>query len=166
LHREQTQAVSVVFEVSMQLGQVAEADGDSGMVGPEALEPIASGSLSRHSMPPATGAVGQSCHGPVGSRETVVVYEKAMRELYDRYPDDFEVQTFYALAVLAVGYATPADTTLSNQLNAATILEKLWKKNPNHPGVAHYLIHSYDYPALADRGLAAAKGMGSFLCQP
>ena len=83
---------------------------------------------------PATGAVGQSCHGPVGSREPVVVYEKAMRELYDRYPDDFEVQTFYALAVLAVGYATPTDTTLSNQLKAATILEKLWKKNPNHPG--------------------------------
>ena len=107
------------------------------------------------------GAVGQSCHGPVGSREPVVVYEKAMRELYDRYPDDFEVQTFYALAVLAVGYATPTDTTLSNQLKAATILEKLWKKNPNHPGVAHYLIHSYDYPALAERGLAAAKAYGS-----
>jgi tetratricopeptide (TPR) repeat protein len=91
----------------------------------------------------------------------VIAYEKAMRQLSEKYPDDVETQTFYALAVLAVGYATPADTTLSNQLKAAGILEKLWKKNPNHPGVAHYLIHSYDYPALAERGLAAARAYGS-----
>ena len=110
---------------------------------------------------PVTGEVGQSCHGPVGPRDRVIAYEKAMRELYDKYPDDFETQTFYALAVLAVGYATPTDTTLSNQLRAADILEKLWKKNSHHPGVAHYLIHSYDYPALAKRGLAAAESYGS-----
>jgi hypothetical protein len=107
------------------------------------------------------GEVGQSCHGPVGPRDRVVAYEKAMRTLYDRYPDDFETQTFYALAVLAVGYANPTDTTLSNQLQAAGILEKLWKKNPQHPGVAHYLIHSYDYPAHAERGLAAARSYSS-----
>jgi tetratricopeptide (TPR) repeat protein len=107
------------------------------------------------------GDVGQSCHGPVGPRDRVVAYEKAMRKLYDRYPDDFETQTFYALAVLAVGYANPTDTTLSNQLEAARILEKLWKKNPKHPGVAHYLIHSYDYPAYAERGLAAARSYSS-----
>jgi len=110
---------------------------------------------------PTTGEVGQSCHGPVGPRDRVVAYEKAMRPLYERYPDDVETQTFYALAVLAVGYANPTDTTLSNQLKAAGILEKLWKKNPNHPGVAHYLIHSYDYPVLAERGLAAARSYGS-----
>jgi tetratricopeptide (TPR) repeat protein len=107
------------------------------------------------------GEVGQSCHGPVGPRDRVVAYEKAMRRLYDRYPDDFETRTFYALAVLAVGYANPTDTTLSNQLQAAGILEKLWKKNPQHPGVAHYLIHSYDYPAHAERGLAAARSYSS-----
>ena len=110
---------------------------------------------------PTTGEVGQSCHGPVGPRDRVIAYEKAMRALCERYPDDVETQTFYALAVLAVGYANPTDTTLSNQLKAAGILEKLWKKNPNHPGVAHYLIHSYDYPALAERGLAAARSYGS-----
>src|SRR5438477_1248509 len=110
---------------------------------------------------PVTGEIGQSCHGPVGPRERVVAYEKAMRTLYERYPDDVETQAFYALAVLAAGYANPTDTTLSNQLKAAGILEKLWKKNPNHPGVAHYLIHSYDYPALAERGLAAARSYGS-----
>lgn len=105
--------------------------------------------------------VGQSCHGPVGPRDRVVAYEKAMRQLYEKYPNDFEVKTFYAFAVLAVGYATPTDTTLSKQLKAADLLEKLWKENPNHPGVVHYLIHCYDYPALAKRGLAAAQNYGA-----
>src|SRR5438876_4979353 len=108
-----------------------------------------------------TAPVGQSCHGPVGPRDRVVAYETAMRQLRDKYPDDFEVQTFYAFAVLSVGYATPNDTTLSKQREAAGILEKLWKQNPNHPGVVHYLIHSYDYPQFAQRGLAAAKAYDS-----
>src|SRR5438309_1875255 len=110
---------------------------------------------------PNAGAVGQSCHGPVGARDPVVAYEKAMRQLSEKYPDDLEAQTFYAFAMLAVGYATPTDTTLAKQLQAAALLEKLWKKNPNHPGVTHYLIHSYDYPALAERGLPAARSYGS-----
>jgi tetratricopeptide (TPR) repeat protein len=107
------------------------------------------------------GPVGQSCHGPVGPRDRVVAYEKGMRELYAKYPDDIETQVFYALAVLSVGYAAPTDLTLSNQLKAAGILETLWKENPNHPGVTHYLIHSYDYPALAGRGLPAAQAYGA-----
>jgi len=105
--------------------------------------------------------VGQSCHGPVGPRDRVIAYEKAMRQLRDKYPDDFEVQTFYAFAVLATGYATPNDTSLSKQLEAAGILEKLWKQNANHPGVVHYLIHSYDYPQFAQRGLTAAQTYNS-----
>ena len=108
-----------------------------------------------------SGAVGQSCHGPVGPRVRVIAYEEAMRQLRDKYPDDFEVQTFHAFAVLAVGYATINDTGLSKQLEAAAILEKLWKQNANHPGVVHYLIHCYDYPALAQRGLAAARSYAS-----
>ena len=104
-----------------------------------------------------TAAVGQSCHGPVGPRDRVIAYEKAMRQVRDKYPDDFEVQTFYAFAVLSVGYAMPNDTTLSKQLEAAGILEKLWKKEANHPGVVHYLIHAYDYPQFAQRGLTAAQ---------
>jgi tetratricopeptide (TPR) repeat protein len=109
----------------------------------------------------SAGAVGQSCHGPVGPRDRVIAYEKAMHQLRDKYPDDFEIQAFYAFAVLAVGYAMPNDTTLSKQLEAAAIFEKLWKQNPNHPGVVHYLIHCYDYPALAQRGLAAAQSYAS-----
>ena len=110
---------------------------------------------------PTAGLVGQSCHGPVGAPDRVLAYEKAMRQLSEKYPDDFEAQTFYAFAILALGYATPTDTTLAKQLQAAALLEKLWKKNPNHPGVTHYLIHSYDYPSLAERGLAAARSYGS-----
>src|SRR5438094_7990367 len=71
----------------------------------------------------AADAVGQSCHGPVGPRDRVVAYEKAMRQLRDKYPDDFETQTFYAFAILAVGYAKPNDTSLSKQLEAAAMLE-------------------------------------------
>jgi tetratricopeptide (TPR) repeat protein len=107
------------------------------------------------------GAVGQSCHGPIGSRDRVIAYEKAMHQLRDKYPDDFETQVFYAFAVLATGYATPNDTSLSKQLEAAALLEKLWKQNSNHPGVVHYLIHCYDYPALAKRGLTAAQSYAS-----
>src|SRR5437867_4477302 len=107
------------------------------------------------------GAIGQSCHGPVGPRDRVIAYEKAMHQLRDKYPDDFEIEAFYAFAVLAAGYAMPNDTTLSKQLEAAALLEKLWKQNPNHPGVVHYLIHCYDYPALAQRGLAAAQAYAS-----
>jgi tetratricopeptide (TPR) repeat protein len=106
---------------------------------------------------PAPRAVGQSCHGPVGSRERALAYEKEMRELAQANPDDIEAQTFYSLAILAVGYATPDDTTLSKQREAAEILEKLRAKNGDHPGITHYLIHSYDYPALAERGLSAAQ---------
>jgi tetratricopeptide (TPR) repeat protein len=107
------------------------------------------------------GAVGQSCHGPVGPRDRVIAYEKAMHQLRDKYPNDFEIQAFYAFAVLGVGYATPNDTSLSKQLEAAAIFEKLWKQNANHPGVVHYLIHCYDYPTLAQRGLAAAQSYAS-----
>src|SRR5437868_8683591 len=107
------------------------------------------------------GAVGQSCHGPVGPRDRVMAYENAMHQLRDKYPHDFETQTFYGCAVMAVAYATPNDTSLSKQLEAAAIFEKLWKQNPNHPGVVHYLIHCYDYPALAQRGLAAAQSYAS-----
>ena len=106
-------------------------------------------------------ATGQSCHGPVGPRDRVVAYENAMRKLYDKYPNDFEVAAFYAFAVLSTGYATPTDTTLTKQLESATLLEKLWRRNPNHPGVVHYLIHAYDYPQFAERALPAAKSYAS-----
>jgi len=101
--------------------------------------------------------VGQSCHGPVGAPARVTAYANAMDALRARNPHDFEVQVFDALAMLAVGYATPTDITLAQQKAAGELLERLWRQNPRHPGVAHYIIHSYDYPPLARRALAAAQ---------
>jgi len=101
--------------------------------------------------------VGQSCHGPVGTAARVVAYEASMRALREHYPTDVEVQVFHALAMLAVGYATPTDTTLAHQKEAGELLARLWKDYPKHPGIAHYIIHSYDYPSQAQRALAAAK---------
>src|SRR5438445_2238527 len=89
-------------------------------------------------------------------RSRTVAYEKAMERLYARYPDDHEAAIFYALALNAT--APPTDKTYANQLKAGAILEKVLAEQPNHPGVAHYIIHSYDYPPLASRGLAAARG--------
>lgn len=81
-------------------------------------------------------------------------YEAAMARLWARYPDDAEAAIFYALALNEA--ADPADKTYAKQLRAADILEQLESKYPNHPGIAHYIIHSYDYPELAMRGVLAA----------
>ena len=81
-------------------------------------------------------------------------YEAAMARLWARHPDDAEAAIFYALALNEA--ADPADKTYAKQLKAADILEKLESKYPNHPGIAHYIIHSYDYPELAMRGVLAA----------
>ncbi len=91
----------------------------------------------------------------VDHRTRVLNYLKAMEQVASRYPDDDEAQIYYALA-LNVG-ASPADKTYSNQLKGAAILEKIWARQPEHPGVAHYLIHLYDSPSLAKKGLEAAR---------
>ena len=82
-------------------------------------------------------------------------YNSAMEQLAQRYPDDYEAQVFYALTLQAS--ASPADTTYANQLKSAAILEKLYDQNPQHPGVTHFLIHAYDYPPLAEKGIPAAR---------
>ena len=88
-------------------------------------------------------------------RSRVVGYERAMKELAARYPADTEATIFYAIALTAA--APPTDKTYANQLKAGAILEQLWEKQPNHPGLAHYIIHTYDYPPLADKARAAAE---------
>ncbi len=84
-----------------------------------------------------------------------IYFEKAMEQLHIKYPDDHEAAIFYALALDAA--ADPMDKTYSNQKKAAAILNALYAIEPNHPGVIHYLIHTYDYPGLAILGLPAAK---------
>ncbi|HXW61681.1 MAG TPA: hypothetical protein VEJ45_03715 [Candidatus Acidoferrales bacterium] len=88
-------------------------------------------------------------------RTRALAYEKAMEQLQARYPDDSEAAVFYALALLAT--APPSDKTYVNQRKAGAILEKIFVEQPEHPGVAHYIIHAYDYPPLADKALEAAR---------
>jgi tetratricopeptide (TPR) repeat protein len=88
-------------------------------------------------------------------RTRSLAYEKAMEQLHLRYPKDREAGIFYALALL--GTALPTDKTYANQKKAAAILNQILAAEPNHPGVAHYIIHSFDYPALASLALAAAR---------
>jgi hypothetical protein len=82
-------------------------------------------------------------------------YEAEMAKVAAAYPGDREATIFYALALNMT--VSPADKTYANQLKAAALLEKAFAEQPNHPGVAHYLIHSYDYPPIAMRGLPAAQ---------
>jgi tetratricopeptide (TPR) repeat protein len=86
-------------------------------------------------------------------------YEQAARKVFEKYPDDKEAAIFYALALRAS--ADPADKTFVNQKKAGDILAKMFVAEPNHPGIAHYLIHNYDYPELAELGLPAARKYAS-----
>ena len=88
-------------------------------------------------------------------RTRALAYEKAMEQLQLQYPKDDEAAIFYALSLL--GTALPTDKTYTNQKKAAAILNKVLLAEPQHPGVAHYLIHSFDYPALAPLALTAAR---------
>jgi hypothetical protein len=88
-------------------------------------------------------------------QERVLRYEKAMAQLASRYPHDREAAIFYALALNVA--ADPNDKTYARQLQAAAILEPIFAAQPEHPGAAHYLVHSYDYPPIAAKGLPAAR---------
>ncbi|MGH3119101.1 MAG: hypothetical protein ACRDQ2_18690, partial [Gaiellales bacterium] len=94
-------------------------------------------------------------HDTVAHGARVQRYLAAMEALAQRYPGDDEAQIGYALALNIA--ASPNDKTYANQLKGAAILEPIFKRQPRHPGVAHYLIHLYDYPPIAARGLDAAK---------
>jgi tetratricopeptide (TPR) repeat protein len=91
----------------------------------------------------------------VDQRTRVQSYLRSMEQVAARYPDDDEVQIYYALALDMA--ASPSDKSYANQLKAAAILEAISRRQPDHPGVAHYLIHTYDYPPLAQKGLDAAR---------
>jgi hypothetical protein len=85
----------------------------------------------------------------------VLAYSRAMDSLAQSQPADTEATIFYAISLVAA--ASPSDKSYSNQKKAGAILESLWKKEPNHPGLAHYIIHAYDYPALAPNAASAAR---------
>jgi len=86
-------------------------------------------------------------------------FEKASEKIYEKYPDDNEAAIFYALALRAT--ASPSDKSFQNQKKAGEILNKIFEKEPDHPGIAHYIIHTYDYPELARLALPAARKYAS-----
>jgi len=90
----------------------------------------------------------------------VLAYSKGMEQLHGRYPQDDEATVFYALSLIAAG-TMDGDPKFPRQRQAATILNDVLARNPDHPGVAHYLIHSFDYPALAQLALPAARRYAS-----
>jgi hypothetical protein len=109
---------------------------------------------------PTTGAPAETCHGPTPAthRARAAAYAKAMEASYAHRPEDLETASLYALGLL--GSADPLDRTLSTQKKATEMLERFYadKKLREHPGLLHYLIHGYDYPPVAEKGLPAAKG--------
>jgi len=88
-------------------------------------------------------------------RTRALAYEKAMEQLYRRYPEDREAAILYALAMRATALET--DKSYTKQKRSSEILEKIFKEQPEHPGLAHYIIHCNDYPSLASHGLDAAR---------
>ncbi|HWZ46512.1 MAG TPA: hypothetical protein VNW97_23765 [Candidatus Saccharimonadales bacterium] len=91
----------------------------------------------------------------IDQRSRMLAYESAMAAVSTAYAEDTEASIFYALALAAA--ADPADKTYTKQLKAGTILEKLFARYPDHPGLAHYIIHTYDVPPLAARAVGAAR---------
>jgi hypothetical protein len=91
----------------------------------------------------------------VDQASRVAAYERAMADVVARHPDDTEARIFHALAVVAT--APPTDKRYTNQRRAGATLEALWSAQPDHPGLAHYIIHSYDVPALASLAATAAR---------
>ena len=86
-----------------------------------------------------------------------MAFEKAMAKVAERNPDDHEATIFYALSILGVAYNSPPDKSYARQRQAAAILNGLLPLEPEHPGIAHYMIHSFDYPELAELALPAAR---------
>lgn len=89
--------------------------------------------------------------------ERVLAYEQAMNDLHSQFSFDHETTIFYALSLLASASSSPPDKTYARQRKAGALLEPLVSQEPKHPGIEHYIIHAYDYPALAPQALAAAR---------
>ena len=94
-------------------------------------------------------------HDTVDQRTRTRRYSAAMEALHAKYPNDSEAAVFYALSLLEAVDLT--DTTYKGQLKAAALLERWRRRQPDHPGIVHYLIHSYDYAPIAAKGLPAAR---------
>ena len=95
-------------------------------------------------------------HDNLDHRKRAFAYSDAMKQLHESHPSDREAGIFYALTLIATGMMSQ-DKTYAREKEAAQILNRVLAREPQHPGVSHYLIHSYDYPALAELALPAAR---------
>jgi tetratricopeptide (TPR) repeat protein len=94
-------------------------------------------------------------HASLNNRARMLKYEASMEQIVDRFPDDTEAQIFHA--IFRVANAPPTDLTFSQQKDAAQVLTRLYRQQPRHPGLAHYIIHAFDSPPLASLALDAAR---------
>jgi Tfp pilus assembly protein PilF len=125
--------------------------------GPEILETARKTGLKSQRERDYVDALGTffTDHDKRDHRTRAKALEGALEQVMNRYPQDKEAAILYAL-VLSANF-DPTDRKYTNQLKAAAVLEPIFKQQPEHPGVAHYLIHSYDYPPIAKQGLDAAR---------
>jgi tetratricopeptide (TPR) repeat protein len=109
----------------------------------------------------AGAAPAPSCHGGgvVDLKGRAACFRREMEKIATRHPEDVEGAAFFALSLVAT--APVGDPELKNQRQSAALLEKWYAQQPQHPGLAHYLIHAYDYPPLAAKGLPAAEAYAS-----
>jgi tetratricopeptide (TPR) repeat protein len=96
--------------------------------------------------------------GPATYEIRIEAYSAAMGKLHAAHPEDVDAGAFYALSLLAA--ESPSDASLDPERAAMAVLTPLWEKNPDHPGIVHYIIHACDNPSMAPAGLAAARGYG------
>lgn len=95
--------------------------------------------------------------GTVEHRDRVLAYEKAMEAVHAAHPEETEARVLYALSLLGSATSSPPDKSYRRQRKAGELLMPVFESRPGHPGAAHYIIHAYDYPALAQAGLEAAR---------
>lgn len=124
----------------------------------ESLAPTAEGRLARAKLPKEKAffeAIQELYYAPGDKLARDQAYSRAMARMYAAWPDDHEVAIFYALSLL--GTVRPGDAGFRRQALAAAISQKVFQDNPQHPGAAHFLIHSFDDPDHAPLGLPAAR---------
>ena len=120
-----------------------------------AAKPLAPGTTARERAWLEAAEALWSNATPQNHLDRMRAHEQAMKRVMDAYPEDVEAAIFYGRIVVA--NAPPDDMTFARQLHAAAVLEPLFARQPDHPGLAHYIIHAFDAPALANQGLGAAK---------
>lgn len=98
-------------------------------------------------------------HASVPFAQRAKAYEKALEQIHLTYPEDSEATVLYAFWLQVT--ADRNDQTYAQQLKSARMLEPIFARQPNHPGVAHFIIHAYDFPPIADHGLDAARRYAS-----